>query len=299
MGFFGAAVRVRAVACAGAWRGSGAAVLGLARIAATRQRQAGGRQAGQGALGPWGAGQQRQAGGAGALRRAGRGGGAWVARRFVGFFRRFVGCPGFKCPAVPVRPAVLNAPAPPVSRFSAAPLFPPKAQSPLPSLPAACQPFFCRVFWLLCRQALRARVPRPLRAPSAPRPAVLAAPKKPMPSSLHRKPRNRSPLPLLSAGARAPLSSPLRCDPWPLLGVFRVAGSGSLGGVVWCLQSGVCSVQPGASLGGVVWCLQSGVCSCCMSSAEWCLQSGVCSCCISSAEWCLQLLALHAFERID
>lgn len=40
-----------------------------------------------------------------AVRRAGRGGGAWVVRRFVGFVRRFVGCPGFKCPAAPGRPA--------------------------------------------------------------------------------------------------------------------------------------------------------------------------------------------------
>lgn len=46
-----------------------------------------------------------------AVRRAGRGGWALVFRRFVGFFRRFVGCPGAKRPAAPVRPAAQNRPA--------------------------------------------------------------------------------------------------------------------------------------------------------------------------------------------
>ena len=46
-----------------------------------------------------------------AVRRAGRGGWALVFRRFVGFFRRFVGCPGMKRPADPVRPAAQNRPA--------------------------------------------------------------------------------------------------------------------------------------------------------------------------------------------
>ena len=164
---------------------------------------------------------------------------------------------------------------------------PQKPKAPLPSLPAACQPFFCRVFWLLCRQALRARVPRPLRAPSAPRPAVLAAPKKPMPSSLHRKPRNRSPLPLLSAGARAPLSSPLRCAPWPLLGVFRVAGSGSLGG-----RAGIAISMPPAACAWCVCLVRGVVVPVSPAACAWCVclvrVPGACAWCVV---WCGVIVA--------
>lgn len=46
-----------------------------------------------------------------AVRRAGRGGWALVFRRLVGFFRRFVGFPGRKRPAAPVRPAAQIRPA--------------------------------------------------------------------------------------------------------------------------------------------------------------------------------------------
>ena len=167
---------------------------------------------------------------------------------------------------------------------------PQKPKAPLPSLPAACQPFFCRVFWLLCRQALRARVPRPLRAPSAPRPAVLAAPKKPMPSSLHRKPRNRSPLPLLSAGARAPLSSPLRCAPWPLLGVFRVAVSV---GLRFRSGSGIAISMPPSACRQlrrwVAWC--GVVVPVSPAACAWCV------CLVRGVVWCYRCMRFRALIR--
>lgn len=79
-----------------------------------------------------------------AVRRAGRGGWALVVRRFVGFFRRFVGCPGGKRPAAPVRPAAQNRPASRPSRRKTAwprcpsPLVKPPAAPALPALAGGC-----------------------------------------------------------------------------------------------------------------------------------------------------------------
>ena len=267
MGFWGAAVRVRAVACAGACRGSGAAVLGLARKAANAAT-AGRRGGGLGALG--GAGQQRQAGGAGALRRAGRGGGAWVARRFVGFFRRFVGCPGFKCPAVPVRPAVLNAPRSACQPFFCCPVDPPRAPSPPPRLPAVLMP---RFFGCFAGKPCARASPAPFAPPPRPVPPCSPPPKSPCPPACTASPATAPPCPFCPRG-RA-LRSPLRFAAphgpcWGFFGlpvrvrwvVVPVSPSACRqqrvpGACAWC----VCLVRvPGACawcvclVRGVVWC---------------------------------------------
>ena len=272
MGFFWAAVRVRAVACAGACQGSGAAVLGLARIAATRQRQAGG----SGGLGPLGGrGSNGRQAGRGALRRAGRGGGALVFRRFVGFSRRFVGCHGFKCPAVPVRPAVLNAPRPACQPFFCCPDDPPRAPSPPTRLPAVLMPRFLAA---MPASPARVRPPppsRPLRAPSrrARRPkkahALQPAPQAPQPLP---------PAPFVRGGARSALLSASLRPMAPAGGFsgcrFGFAGWRCVVSAEWCLQRAARCV--------VGWR--------CVVSAEWCLQLLYVVCRVVSAEWCLQLL---------
>ena len=230
---------------------------------------AGRRQAGW-AGGLWafggnnGAAEKRLTGGAGAFKTAGRTGTAGHLKPGKPTKRRKKPTKRRATHAPPPRPARRNAPAPPACRCCPAP---PRAPSPPPRLPAVA-----------ALAALRARpstaVPEPRQAPAqATARTRTAAPQKPMPFSLPA-------LGILPSPATAP---PATFGRAPLLGVFRVAGSGSLGG-----RAGIAISMPPAAC---AWCVclvrVPGACA-------WC----VCLVRVPGA-WCGVVLSLHALQGVD